>query len=69
METKHMRKSWNRFARFQSRMLREEGQDLTEYAMVFALIAFATTAAMQTLAGDVGTVFTSIGAVLTNATS
>jgi Flp pilus assembly pilin Flp len=36
--------------------------------MVVALIALATTAAMQALAGSVGTVFTSIGAVLTNAT-
>jgi Flp pilus assembly pilin Flp len=68
METKQMRKLWNRCSRLQSRVLREDGQDLTEYAMVFALIALATTAAIQTLAGDVGTVFTSIGAVLTNAT-
>src|SRR5205807_198884 len=69
VETNHMRKSWSRFARFQSLMLREEGQDLLEYAMVIALIAFATTAAMQAAAGSVGAAFTTIGAILTTATS
>jgi pilus assembly protein Flp/PilA len=69
METKQMRKLWNRCSRLQSRVLREEGQDLVEYAMVFALIAFATTAAMQTIAGDVGAVFTGVGAILASATS
>jgi pilus assembly protein Flp/PilA len=64
-----MRKSWSRFARFQSLMPRDEGQDLLEYAMVIALIALATTAAMQAAAGGVSTAFTTIGAILTAATS
>jgi len=50
-------------------MLREEGQDLIEYAMVVALIAFAATAGMQAAAGGVNTVFTTIGAVIRNATT
>jgi pilus assembly protein Flp/PilA len=50
-------------------MPRDEGQDLLEYAMVIALIALATTAAMQAAAGGVSTAFTTIGAILTAATS
>lgn len=50
-------------------MLREEGQDLIEYAMVVTLIAFATTAGMQAAAGGVNQVFTTIGATISNATS
>ena len=48
-------------------MLREEGQDLIEYAMVFAVIALATTAGMRAAAGGVSTVFTTIGATLSSA--
>jgi pilus assembly protein Flp/PilA len=54
---------------FQDWILREEGQDLIEYAMVVALIAFAVTAGMQTAAMGVSTVFTTIGGILTSATS
>jgi pilus assembly protein Flp/PilA len=45
-------------------IMREEGQDLIEYALVVALIAFAAVAAMQTLAVDINAVFTSIGTAL-----
>jgi pilus assembly protein Flp/PilA len=66
----HMqRKLWSCYSKFQTLMLREEGQDLIEYAMVVALIAFAATAGMQAAAGGVNTVFTTIGAVIRNATS
>jgi pilus assembly protein Flp/PilA len=64
-----MRKSWNGYSRLQGLMLHEEGQDLVEYALVVALIAFASTAAMQAIAGNVSTVFTSVGSILTSATS
>ena len=57
------------YSKFQTLMLREEGQDLIEYAMVVALIAFAATAGMQAAAGGVNTVFTTIGAVIRNATT
>jgi pilus assembly protein Flp/PilA len=62
------RKLWSCYSKFQTLMLREEGQDLIEYAMVVALIAFAATAGMQAAAGAVNTVFTTIGATISNAT-
>ena len=40
-------------AKIQTLMLQEEGQDLIEYALVVALIAFAATAGMKTLADDI----------------
>jgi pilus assembly protein Flp/PilA len=49
-------------------MMREEGQDLIEYALVVALIAFAATAGMKTLATDINAAFTSIGGTLTTYT-
>jgi pilus assembly protein Flp/PilA len=45
----------------------EHGQDLVEYALVVALIAFAATAGMTTLAKDINDAFTSIGTQLTGA--
>jgi pilus assembly protein Flp/PilA len=55
-------------AKLQTLMLREEGQDLIEYALVVALIAFAATAGMKTLAGDINTAFANIGSTLTGYT-
>jgi pilus assembly protein Flp/PilA len=46
----------------------QDGQDLIEYALVVALIAFAATASMSTLAADINTAFTSIGTALTGYT-
>jgi pilus assembly protein Flp/PilA len=46
---------------------REEGQDLIEYALVVALIAFAAVASMQALAVDINLVFAGIGTALTAA--
>ena len=43
----------------------ENGQDLIEYALVVALIAFAATAGMNTLAQDLNTAFSNIGTKLT----
>jgi pilus assembly protein Flp/PilA len=48
-------------------MMQEEGQDLVEYALVVALIAFGAITAMGTLANDIGTAFTNIGTKLTSA--
>jgi pilus assembly protein Flp/PilA len=42
----------------------EEGQDLIEYALVVALIAFAATAGMSTLAKGINNAFTNISGVL-----
>ncbi len=46
----------------------QDGQDLIEYALVVALIAFAATAGMSTLAGNINSAFTSIGGTLTSYT-
>lgn len=43
----------------------ENGQDLIEYALVVALIAFAATAGMTTLASDINNAFLSVGTKLT----
>jgi pilus assembly protein Flp/PilA len=42
----------------------EEGQDLVEYALVVALIAFGCTAAMQSLANGISTAFTNVSTTL-----
>ena len=47
----------------------EQGQDLIEYALVVALIAFGATAALSTLSTDIAGAFTNIGTKLTSATS
>ena len=43
----------------------ENGQDLIEYALVVALIAFAATAGMTSLAGNINTAFSNMGTKLT----
>jgi len=51
------------YVKFQ--MLREEnGQDLIEYALVVALIAFAGAAGMNTVATKINEAFTNIGTKL-----
>jgi len=50
-------------------LLNDNGQDLIEYALVVALIAFAATAGMSTLAKDINKAFASIGSTLTTYTS
>ncbi len=45
-------------------LMDENGQDLIEYALVVALIAFAATAGMNTLAADINAAFNNIGARL-----
>jgi pilus assembly protein Flp/PilA len=46
----------------------ERGQDLIEYALVVALIAFAATAGMSSLASAINVAFTKIGTSLAGAT-
>lgn len=46
-----------------------EGQDLIEYALVVALIAFAAAAGMGTVANKINIAFTNIGTKLGNYTS
>jgi pilus assembly protein Flp/PilA len=51
-------------AKLQTLMLQEEGQDLIEYALVVALIAFAATTGMRSLATAINTAFINIGTTL-----
>jgi pilus assembly protein Flp/PilA len=43
---------------------KEDGQDLVEYALVVALVAFAATAGMKALATGLNTAFSNIAATL-----
>lgn len=47
-------------AALQGIMLREEGQDLIEYALLAALLALAATATLKTLAGDINQAFLAV---------
>jgi pilus assembly protein Flp/PilA len=58
---------WNLCSRLRNLFLQEEGQDLVEYAMVFAVIALATIASMQSVASGVNSVFATIGATFSSA--
>ena len=51
--------------KMQNVLMSEEGQDLIEYALVVALIAFAATAGMGSLATAINTAFSGIGTTLT----
>jgi pilus assembly protein Flp/PilA len=55
--------------KLQDLLTREEGQDLIEYALVVALIAFAAVGSMRTLANDINNAFTNIGSSLVSATA
>jgi pilus assembly protein Flp/PilA len=52
------------FFAMQSFLTREEGQDLVEYALVVALIAFGAVAAMQGLATEINVAFQTISSDL-----
>lgn len=52
------------FVKLQTLAAREEGQDLVEYALVVALIAFGATAAMKGLSSELNTAFNSISSTL-----
>lgn len=55
--------------RMQTLLADEQGQDLIEYALVVALIAFAAVAGMKTVATDINQAFSTIGSKLTSALS
>jgi len=52
------------YTKLQSILAREEGQDLVEYALVVALVAFGATAALQTLGQGLNSAFTNISSTL-----
>ena len=53
--------------KMQTLMMREEGQDLIEYALLASLIALAAVATMRTLGDDINLAFVNIGTALTGA--
>jgi pilus assembly protein Flp/PilA len=54
----------NLYVKLQARNNGEEGQDLVEYALVVALIAFGATAGMGALATGINTAFTNVSTQL-----
>jgi len=53
-----------------AQILREDcGQDLIEYSLVAALIAFAAIAGMNTVAGNINDTFSKVGSKLLSAVS
>ena len=56
------------YIKFQDLASREEGQDLVEYALVVALIAFGATAGMKALATGLNTAFNIISTNLSTYT-
>ena len=52
------------FVQLQCLMIREEGQDLVEYALVVCLIALAAITGVKNVATAVSTVFNNISASL-----
>jgi pilus assembly protein Flp/PilA len=63
-ETEMTNRLWLLSIKIQNLLKREDGQDLIEYALVVALIGFAATAGMSTLANDINNAFSSIGSTL-----
>jgi pilus assembly protein Flp/PilA len=58
--------STNLFRFLRNIQVREEGQDLVEYALVVALIAFGAIAGMQFLATGLNNAFSDIATTVTN---
>ena len=54
----------NLFINLQNLQNSEEGQDLVEYALVVALIAFGATAGMSSMSGAINTAFGNISKTL-----
>jgi pilus assembly protein Flp/PilA len=52
------------YVKFQDLASREEGQDLVEYALVVALIAFGAVAGMKALASGLNLAFNTISTTL-----
>ena len=52
------------YVRIQTFLADESGQDLIEYSLVVALIAFAAIAGMNSVANDINQAFSKIGSKL-----
>jgi pilus assembly protein Flp/PilA len=58
----------NIYIRMQNLLSQEEGQDLIEYALVVALIAFAATAGMSSVASSINNAFSNLANTLSTYT-
>jgi len=54
----------NVYLKMQTLLAKEDGQDLVEYALVVALIAFGAVTAMQGLSSEINTAFQTISSEL-----
>lgn len=54
------------FVKMQTLLASEEGQDLVEYGLVVALVAFGAVVALQSIGTQLGTLFSDINATLAN---
>lgn len=54
------------FVKLQTWTMREDAQDLVEYAFVVAMVAFGATASMKTLGTGVDHAFTNISSTLSS---
>jgi pilus assembly protein Flp/PilA len=52
------------YLKMQDLVRKEDGQDLIEYALVVALIAFAATAGMGSVASSINNAFSNVAATL-----
>ena len=57
------------FVKIQTLATLEEGQDLVEYGLVVALVAFGSTVAMQQLGAGLNTAFSNISSTLSSSLS
>jgi pilus assembly protein Flp/PilA len=55
------------YVKMQDLIGREEGQDLVEYALVVALVAFGAVAGMKTLSTEINSAFNTISSDLNSA--
>jgi pilus assembly protein Flp/PilA len=60
-------KMFSMYLKIQSLLNREEGQDLIEYALLVALIAFGVTAGMHSVANAINNAFDAVGTSLQTA--
>jgi pilus assembly protein Flp/PilA len=60
------RKLVNLYITMQSLMMREEGQDLIEYALLVAMMAFGAAVSMHGVATHIDTAFSNMAGVLSS---
>jgi pilus assembly protein Flp/PilA len=58
----------NLYIKIQNLLRKEEGQDLIEYVLIIALIAFGATAGLKSVASSINNAFSSIANTLTTYT-